>query len=534
MSLAHIYSRAQLGLESPLVQIEVHISAGLPAFHLVGLPDTAVKESKERVRSAIINSHFDFPAGRITINLAPADLPKDGGRFDLAIAIGILAASEQIPPDKLSQIEFVGELSLSGNIKPTQGVVNSAIQALENKRQLLCPQSNQAEAAFISDSHLCAQHLLEVTGHLSNIKPLKHCQAPSSLDSTNTLSGSRAPTTTNFSEVQGQYQAKRALEIAACGGHNILLQGPPGCGKSMLASRFNSILPPLNHDEAIGVLSVASISGQASGKAQHLNINRPFRSPHHSASTAAIVGGGSPPKPGEISLAHKGVLFLDELPEFKRSTLEALREPLETQSVHIARAGHQFEFPASFQLIAAMNPCPCGYHGSDQKECSCTPDAIRRYQQRLSGPLLDRIDIQLQLQATPISQLLENTINEESSEKIQTRVIQAQETAFKRQNCMNAHLSDNALKIACPINHEQQQLIQQASDSLGLSARAVKRCLKLSRTIADLEQSIDIKDQHILEALSYRQQSAIESKLNPISSPNPNDGELGESIVQYQ
>ncbi len=495
MSLATIKSRALSALSAPQVTVEVHLSQGLPAFHLVGLPETSVKEAKERVRSAIINSHFDFPACRITINLAPADLPKDGGRYDLAIALGILAASAQINASDLDQFEFIGELGLAGNLLPVKGIVPVAMANKEANTQAIIAKDNAYEAALVSDNSLYAEHLLEVCAHLNRRKTLHTCKANHT---------QAAPFQGDFAEVQGQHQAKRALAIAAAGQHNMLFSGPPGCGKSMLAERFASILPRLTPSEQLEVLSIQSLTKNISQQ----TVNRPFRAPHHSASAVAMVGGGNPPQPGEITLSHLGVLFLDELPEYPRGVLEALREPLENGKVCISRAGHQVEFPADFELLAAMNPCPCGYFGSTQQACRCTPDAIRRYQQRVSGPLLDRIDLHLQLQATPIQQIITpSTATEHSSQVIRQQVEQAQCVALKRQGKSNALLKGQELVEQTQLNSHCKTLLENGATQLQLSARAIQKMIKVSRTIADLEHSTEIKDAHILEALSYRQQT---------------------------
>ena len=503
MSLATIKSRALSALSAPAVTVEVHLSQGLPAFMLVGLPETSVKEAKERVRSAIINSHFDFPACRITINLAPADLPKDGGRYDLAIAIGILAASEQINTSELDHYEFVGELGLAGNLLPVNGVVQAALASKGSAAQLIIAKGNEHEAALVSESSLKAEHLLEVTAHINKRKALQPAQI-------NNEQAERVHQG-DFSEVQGQHQAKRALTIAAAGKHNVIFSGPPGCGKSMLAERFASILPSLSRDQQLEILSIQSLTKNNS---QH-SLNRPFRSPHHSASNVAIVGGGNPPQPGEITLAHLGVLFLDELPEYPRGVLESLREPLENGKVCISRSGAQVEFPARFQLLAAMNPCPCGYFGSTQQACRCTPDAVRRYQQRLSGPLLDRVDLHLQLQATPIQQIITpNTTTEQSSASIREHVEQAQAIALQRQNTTNAELKGLKLLQHAALNKACSDILESGATRLQLSARAIQKIIKVSRTIADLDNANDIREEHILEALSFRQQTAPSQQIS--------------------
>lgn len=398
MSLAVTHTRAKLGINSPLVTIEAHLSNGLPGFQIVGLPETAVKESKDRVRSAIINSHFDFPARRITVNLAPAELPKEGSRFDIAIAIAILVASGQIPGDALDQYEFIGELALSGAIRPVDAVLPAALGCAERNRQLIIARDNAREASLVDKLELLpAAHLLEISAHLhgrENLQPWIGKPAVAELN--------RQRADTELTDVIGQQQAKRALQIAATGGHNLLFSGPPGTGKTMLASRLPGILPPLTNPQALEVAALYSVAG--SGLRKNL-LSRPFRAPHHSTSAAALVGGGSTPRPGEISLAHQGVLFLDELPEFSRSVLEVLREPMESGEILISRVAAQIRYPANFQLIAAMNPCPCGYLG--EQRCSCTPDQVNRYRSKISGPLLDRIDLQVQVSRIKNRQLLE-------------------------------------------------------------------------------------------------------------------------------
>ena len=446
MSLAVTYTRAKLGIHSPLVTIEAHLSNGLPGFQIVGLPETAVKESKDRVRSAIINSHFDFPARRITVNLAPAELPKEGSRFDIAIAIAILAASDQVPRDKLDQYEFIGELALSGEIRQVDAVLPAALGCAKRKKQLIICRHNTPEAALVENLILLpAAHLLEISAHLHQRESLhRWSQKPpvSELKPDQTCG--------ELSDVIGQQQAKRALEIAACGGHNLLFSGPPGTGKTMLASRLPGILPPLTSQQALEVAALYSVAGKGLRKSLW---SRPFRAPHHSTSAAALVGGGSSPRPGEISLAHQGVLFLDELPQFSRSVLEVLREPMESGEIMISRVKAQTKYPASFQLIAAMNPCPCGYLG--EQRCSCTPDQIKRYRSKISGPLMDRIDLQVQVNKIKNRQLLEQgggnqTCRGESNQQIQQRICRARENQIQRQGKNNSQLTSLELKQLCP------------------------------------------------------------------------------------
>ncbi len=504
MSLAIVYSRAQRGIDAPLVTVEIHISNGLPSLSIVGLPETAVKESKDRVRSAIINSHFDFPARRITINLAPADLPKEGGRFDLPIALGILAASEQIPASALENCEFLGELALSGELRPVKGVLPAALKATEQQRKIIVPKANADEAALSKQAEvLAADHLLSLCAHLHGRQIITNHQ------------GHTRPSTvycTDIADVKGQSQAKRALEIAAAGGHNLLMIGSPGTGKTMLASRLPGILPALTEDEALAYATIQSVT---QGRINDDFYSRPFRAPHHTASAVALVGGGNPPKPGEISLAHNGVLFLDELPEFPRAALEVLREPLESGEIIISRASHQACFPAAFQLIAAMNPCPCGYYGDSKHNCRCTPDQISRYRNKISGPLLDRIDMHIQVNALPIAALIRQNSSDnkdrnkegksqQNSQEIRARVTATRELQLARQGVANHRLNNKMLEKYCPLLNQEQQILEDAINKLGLSARAYHRILRVSRTIADLEQSVEISSRHIHEALSYR------------------------------
>jgi magnesium chelatase family protein len=496
MSLAILYSRGRDGIKAPLVTVEVHISNGLPTLSIVGLPEAAVKESKDRVRGAIINSHFEFPMQRITINLAPADLPKEGGRFDLPIALGILAASGQIPKENLKDYECIGELSLGGELRPVNGVLPIALHARDAGRKMLLPLQNSEEAVLVEQARVFpATHLLEICAHLIGQKIIEaHSPKPA-------LEASKEPL--DFVDVHGQFQVKRALEIAASGNHNLLMIGPPGTGKSMLASRMPTILPPLSEQQALETAAIASISDIG------LNVSQwrkpPYRAPHHTASAAALVGGGSNPKPGEISLAHHGTLFLDELPEFDRKVLEVLREPLETGVITISRAARQANFPAKFQLITAMNPCPCGYLGDISGRCRCTSEQVLRYRNKISGPLLDRIDIHLEVPRISHEVLREGSKGgEETSAEIRQRVVKARNTAVSRSGKTNNELSTQEIKKFCQLPEQGQLLLEQAMNTFGLSHRAYHRILKLSRTIADLANSKNIDTRHLSEAIGYR------------------------------
>ena len=494
MSLAVLHSRALAGMDAPEVTVEVHLSGGLPSFTIVGLPETEVKEARDRVRAALINARFEFPARRLTVNLAPADLPKESGRFDLPIALGILAASGQIPANRLGEYEFAGELSLTGDLRPIRGALAMTYTAHRCGRAFVLPRASAEEASLVRDANILpAKTLLEVCAHLAGRESLQPYAAETA--------AAPQPDYPDLADVKGQTQAKRALEIAAAGGHSLLMAGPPGTGKSMLAARFAGILPPMSDSEALESAALQSLG--SSGFRLEQFRRRPFRAPHHSASSVALVGGGSNPRPGEISLAHHGVLFLDELPEFERRVLEMLRGPMESGYVAISRAARQAEFPARFQLVAAMNPCPCGYLGHFNGRCRCTPDQVARYRGKISGPLLDRIDIHLEVPAVSQEDLLRQAAGEASG-AVRERVATAHQVQIQRQGKNNSSLGTREIDRWCRPQTAAEGLLRQAISRLNLSARAYHRVLKLARTIADLAGSEAIAVGHVAEAIQYR------------------------------
>lgn len=496
MSLTQLTTRAQDGIQAPVVHVEVHISNGLPAFTIVGLPEAAVREARDRVRSAIINSGFEFPARRITVNLAPADLPKEGGRYDLAIALGILAASEQTNASTLHQFDCYGELALSGECRAVDGLLPALIASKQAQRQVIVPLDNQLEASLVKDLPIyTARSLVEVCASLNGGNTLPELQVPET--------PIQARFELDLGDVYGQHRARRALEIAASGRHHLIMMGPPGTGKSMLAQRLNTILPLMTEGEAMSSASVRSICHKPVNAENWLQ--RPFQSPHHTVSGVALVGGGSIPKPGEISLAHHGVLFLDELTEFDRKSIEVLREPLETGKIHISRASRQAEFPADFQLVAAMNPCPGGCDSI--LACQCSPEQLNRYRNKLSAPLLDRVDIQIELPRLEKNELLgKNEEKPEGSTAVRQRVTQSQQRQLDRQGCLNGQLNNRQIKEHCRLDDSCEQLLMVSIDKLKLTARSYHKLLKLARTIADMAGHEAIAQNHIAEAITYRKQ----------------------------
>ena len=493
MSFAQVYTRSVVGLNAPSVMVEVHLSQGLPAVTMVGLPEAAVRESKDRVRSAIINSGFQFPNRRLTINLAPADLPKDGARLDLPIAIGILAASGQIDETVLAQYEFIGELALNGDLRGIAGALAVSRALKVDRRILIVPKDNADEAVKVDGVRvLQADTLKAVCQHLMNEQQLSQAEHKACYQSASYM--------LDLADVKGQHQARRALEIAAAGGHSLLFCGSPGTGKTLMASRLPTILPPLNDHEALEVASIYSIANS-----DYDYGTRPFRQVHHTTSAVALVGGGSSPKPGEITLANRGVLFLDEIPEFDRKVLEVLRQPIENKEIVISRANSQVRFPANFQLVAAMNPCPCGYYGDKSGRCQCRPEQIKRYQEKLSGPLLDRIDLHITVPALPASDL-QSAQRGESSAVVRERVIQAYQRQQARQGKANNELSPSELDQFALLGDAESRILAMAQSRLNLSARGYHRVLRVARTIADLASSENIQTPHLTEALSYRSQ----------------------------
>ena len=495
MNLALAHSRARVGVLAPAVRVEAHLGGGLPNFTLVGMPATAVRESRERVRSAIGNAQFEFPQRRITVNLAPADLPKEGGRYDLAIALGLLAASGQVPVQALGEVELLGELALTGELKPVDGVLPAALAAAREGRPLVVPAGNGAEAALASGGRAyVARTLLEVCAHLRGEATLPLA----SIDDL-ALATPRYP---DLADVRGQAAARRALEVAAAGAHALLFIGPPGCGKTLLASRLPGLLPDPDETEALETAAIHSVSGQGLDLSRWRQ--RPYRSPHHLASAVALIGGGGNPRPGEVSLAHNGVLFLDELAEWSRQALETLRQPMESGRVIVSRAARQSEFPASFQLIAAMNPCPCGWAGDPSGRCGCSAESVARYRAKLSGPLLDRIDLQLAVPRLPPSQLRPDQPPGESTAVVRARVLAARARQSERAALPNARLDQAGTDRDCVLQPRDRRLLERAIDQLQLSARALHRIQRVARTLADLAGEDAIGTEHVAEAIGYR------------------------------
>jgi len=511
MSVAVVRSRALAGLAAPPVSVEVHLGGGLPAVNIIGLPETEVREARDRVRAALQNANFDFPSRKVTVNLAPADLPKESGRFDLPIALGILAASGQIPSTALDRHEFAGELALTGELRAVRGALAMVLSARHDGRAFVLPHASAAEAALVPDASVHpARTLLEVCAHLTGAAPLARL-APMAVDAV----PASAP---DLAEVRGQHHARRALEIAAAGDHSLLLCGPPGAGKSMLAQRLPSLLPPLGEDEALEVAAIASLAGRFDPARWRV---RPYRAPHHTASAVAIVGGGSHPRPGEISLAHRGVLFLDELPEWERRVLEVLREPIESGVVQISRAARQSVFPAQFQLVAAMNPCPCGWLGHPSGRCRCSPDRVQAYRSRISGPLLDRIDLAIDVPALPPGEIAVagDAPPMEPSSRVRERVAAARARQHARQGVCNARLAVADLQRHGMPNDDARTLAARAMERFGLSARAYHRILKVARTIADLAGADAVGPAHVAESIALRRVHAAGASPHETAAP---------------